>query len=113
MQSLAIIGISIASAIVYGILHDMITVRLCAEYFTVAHPNILRTEDPNELALFWGIVATWWVGLGLGVGLACIARIGQMPKRTARSLVRPIMKLMAGSAVGRRLRGASDTSRVT
>jgi hypothetical protein len=45
-----------------------------------------------------GVLATWWVGVMLGVSLAVAARVGRWPKRSALSLVRPLMILMAVSA---------------
>jgi hypothetical protein len=35
MQSLAIIGLSILAAVVYDIVHDQSTARICVEYFTI------------------------------------------------------------------------------
>jgi hypothetical protein len=46
------------------------------------------------LALGWGVIATWWVGLLLGVPLAIAARAGGRPKRGIDSLVRPMAILM-------------------
>jgi hypothetical protein len=86
MQSLAIIGLSIAAAIVYGILHDQVTARVCVEYFTIGHPPVFPTADPTLLGLGWGALATWWVGLLLGVLLAVVSRGGSRPKRNAVSL---------------------------
>ncbi|MEX1039814.1 MAG: hypothetical protein WDZ51_04245 [Pirellulaceae bacterium] len=99
MQFLLIIALSIASAVIYGILHDQITARVCVEYFTIGHPPVFNTEDPTLLGLGWGIIATWWVGVILGVGLAMVARIGRRPKRSPKSLIRPIGILMAIMAV--------------
>ncbi len=62
------------AAISYGIVHDQITARICVEYFTVGHPRLTDSDLPTVLALFWGVVATWWVGLPLGLGLAFAAR---------------------------------------
>jgi hypothetical protein len=99
MQSLAIVLLSIASAVAYGIVHDQITARVCVEYFTIGHPPVFDTEDPTMLGLGWGVIATWWVGLLLGVPLAVVARVGSRPKRSAVSLVRPIAWLLGISAV--------------
>jgi len=74
MQALAIIAMCVAMAVAYGIVHDQITVRICLEYFTVGHPPVFPTSDPTLLALGWGVIATWWVGLLLGILLACAAR---------------------------------------
>jgi hypothetical protein len=98
MRSLAIILLSIFAAVIYGILHDQITARNSIEYFTIGHPPVFDTTDPTLLALGWGVIATWWVGLILGVPLAMAARLGQRPRLTARHLVRPLalMLLLVG-----------------
>ena len=94
VKALATVLLCIASAILYGIAHDQITARVCVEYFTIGHPRIFPTESPTWLALGWGVIATWWAGLLLGVPLAIAARIGMRPKREPRSLVRPIAILL-------------------
>ena len=94
MQSLSIVLLCIVAAVVYGIAHDQVTARICVEYFTIGHPPIFRTEDPTLLAIGWGVIATWWVGLLLGIPLALVARAGQRPKRSVGSLVRPIALLL-------------------
>src|SRR5215475_1832807 len=99
MQALAIIALCIVSAVVYGILHNQVTARVCVEYFTIGHPPIFGTDDPTLLALGWGVIATWWVGLLLGVPLAVVAQAGDRPKRSVGSLVRPLAWLLAVMAV--------------
>jgi hypothetical protein len=94
VQSFGIVLMCILAAVVYGIAHDQVTARVCVEYFTVGHPLILPTEDPTLLGLIWGVVATWWVGLLLGVPLAVVARAGSRPKRSVGSLVRPVALLL-------------------
>jgi hypothetical protein len=98
MQFVAIIALCIISAVIYGVLHDQITARVCVEYFTIGHPPIFDTDDPTLLGLGWGVIATWWVGALLGVPLAAAARFGRRPKRSALSLLRPIAILFAVSA---------------
>jgi hypothetical protein len=88
MQAISIVGLCIASAVVYGILHDQVTARVCLEYFTIGHPPVFATDSPTLLGLGWGIIATWWVGLFLGVPLAIAARAGRRPKRDVSSLMR-------------------------
>jgi len=95
VQSLGIVLLCVVAAIVYGIAHDQVTARVCVEYFTVGHPPVFGTDDPTFLGLGWGVIATWWVGLLLGVPLAAAARAGSRPKRSAGSLVRPIGSLLA------------------
>lgn len=102
MQSLGIILLCIVAAVTYGIVHDQVTARVCVEYFTVGHPPVFGTDDPTLLGLGWGIIATWWVGLLVGIPLAVAARAGTRPKRSTHSLVQPIVRLlavMAGCAI--------------
>lgn len=94
MQALGIILISIIAAVVYGIVHDQITSRICVEYFTIGHPPIFHTDDPTLLGLGWGIIATWWAGLMIGIPLAIACRAGSRPKRSPQSLVRPVVSLL-------------------
>ena len=97
MQSAAIIVLCIVAACGYGIVHDQVAARICIEYFTVGHPQILTvpTESPTVLGFDWGIVATWWVGLGLGIPLAVAAQFGSRPKRSVGDLFRPVGILLA------------------
>jgi hypothetical protein len=99
MEFLKIVVFSTLAAIAYGILHDQVTAHLCVEYFSLAHPDIFHTQSPFLLALGWGIVATWWVGLPLGILAAVAARAGP-PPRLALLDVRPmILWLLVGMAV--------------
>jgi hypothetical protein len=90
----------VAAAVCYGIAHDQVTARICVEYFTVGHPPMFGTDDPTLLAIGWGIIATWWVGILLGVPLAVVARAGSWPKRSVQSLFRPLAYVLALMAVG-------------
>jgi hypothetical protein len=99
MQWIGIIGLSITFCVVYGILHDQVTARVCIEYFTIGHPPVFPTQDPTMLAMGWGVIATWWVGAIMGIPLSFAARYGSSPKRTVRQMVRPMLILMFCSAV--------------
>ncbi len=99
MEYLGIVLMCVLAAILYGIVHDQVTARVCVEYFTLGHPRILVTEDPTFLGLAWGVIATWWVGLLLGIPLAVAARVGSRPKLSMQALVRPIGCLLAIMAV--------------
>ncbi len=98
MQFVAIILLAVAGGAAYGILHDQVTVRVCLEYFTIGHPPIFATRSPTLLAIGWGIIATWWVALPLGVSLAAAARIGTRPKWGIREVARPLGVLLASMA---------------
>ena len=83
LESPKIIAFSILAACVYGIAHDLITAHVCVEYFLPpVHPVIVSTTNPILLALIWGIIATWWVGLFLGFPLAVVCRFGSKPNGT-------------------------------
>lgn len=100
-ESFKIILMCIAAAILYGVCHDMITTRICIEYFTVFHQPVWGgATDPTVLALTWGAKATWLVGLILSIPAVMLARIGAPPKLAARDLVRPIATLLLVMAIG-------------
>ena len=79
VEAAKIIAFCVAAAVIYGILHDMVTANVCVEYFTIAHPPVFPTENPFLLAFGWGVIATWWVGLPLGILLAAASQIGPNP----------------------------------
>ena len=95
MESAKILLLCTLAAMGYGVAHDQVTARLCVEYFTVGHDNPFPTDSPTLLGLAWGIFATWWAGLIMGVALVFAARFGKRPKRTAASLVGPVLFLLA------------------
>jgi hypothetical protein len=103
MKALAIIGLSVLAAVAYGIVHDQITARICVEYFTIGHARLIDSDSPTVLGFFWGIVATWWVGLPLGAGLAVAARTGSRrklgPKELVPSLARLLLAMFAVATV--------------
>src|SRR4051794_29303837 len=100
MQGPAIVVLCIVSAVAYGVVHDQITARICIEYFTVFHPPVFATDSPTLQGLGWGVIATWWVGLLLGLPLVLAARFGGRPVRSVRTLVRPIATLLATMGAG-------------
>ena len=99
MKSAKIVLLCMASAVFYGNCHDQVTARVCVEYFTVGHRPPFSSESPTLLALFFGTMATWWVGLILGVLAALVSRAGSWPKFGAADLIRPIGCLLVVTAV--------------
>lgn len=81
-------------SIAYGILHDMITAHICIEYFTIGHPKVIESESPVLLALTWGVIATWWVGLPMGILLASFNYIGRLPSLPAKEVVILMLKIL-------------------
>lgn len=74
MKFIRIVLAAVGAAVGYGIVHDQITVRISPEYFTIGHPRLIETSSLTILALFWGVVATWWVGLPLGFLVLSVIR---------------------------------------
>lgn len=48
-----------------GIAVDLVTANIAVEYFTVHHPHVIDNDSPWVMALYWGVAASWWCGLGL------------------------------------------------
>ena len=99
MQKTRIALLGVAAAVSYGVVHDQITVRLCIEYFTVAHPPIFHTRSPTLLALCWGTVATVWVGIALGSLLAMVTQSGGSPPVPLGRLARGMAVLLGTMGV--------------
>ena len=95
MKGIPILILAIGAAVVYGAAQDLVTTRVCLEYFTVAHPPVFQTQSPTLLALGWGVIATWWVGAILGVVLAALAQGGARPKLGALDFLRPVALVLA------------------
>ena len=101
MKYAQIILLSILAACTYGVIHDQITVRVCIEYFTVAHPPLFHTTSPTLLALCWGAAATAGIGAVVGVLLALVSRAGApawYPLFRIRQSVLLLLGVMAASA---------------
>ena len=107
MEFLKIVGFSLLAAICYGILHDQVTAHLCVEYFSIAHPPVFPTHSPLLLALGWGVIATWWVGLPLGVMAAAAARIGRRRPLSFARVRGLIVRLLLAMAVCAAISGAA------
>lgn len=99
MESVKIVFLSILAGILYGILHDQITARICIEYFTVFHPRLIASDSPTLLGLLWGVIATWWAGAILGIPLALAARAGSRRKLAAKDLLPYIARLLLLMAI--------------
>lgn len=99
MESLKIILLSIVAGILYGIVHDQITARICIEYFTIFHPKVIESRSPTLLGLTWGVLATWWAGAFLGTMLAIAARAGSRETLRSSDLALPITKLLTVMAI--------------
>ena len=105
MPKVKITLLCIAAAVAYGIIHDQITARLCVEYFTVAHPPLIHTSSPTVLGFFWGTVATFGVGVILGVVLALVSQSPGLAPVPVLRVFRMIAGLLAITAIAAALAG--------
>jgi hypothetical protein len=105
MEALKIAFTCVMAAVIYGIVHDQFTARICLEYFTVFHPPIFHTQSPTLLGIGWGIVATWWVGAFFAVPMILAARAGRRPPLSAAELLPSIAFLLAFMAAAAVLSG--------
>lgn len=94
------------AAIVYGVVHDQITVRISPPYLMDWHPQIVPSRDPTVVALAWGVVATWWFGLILGAVLAAAATLGRRPPAPWDWIGRAIVGIFLFAAFGAIVAGA-------
>jgi hypothetical protein len=92
MNSLKIILTSILLAIIYGIIHDLITTQICIEYFTITHPKIIESQNPVALAFLWGTIATWWVGLIFGLLIIFANKFGKSRSLQLKELFPLLLK---------------------
>jgi hypothetical protein len=60
----------------------------------MGRPPIFNTTSPTLLGLGWGVLATWWFGLLLGLLLAAAARVGKRPKLTVKQLIPAVVRLL-------------------
>lgn len=96
IECVKIVFLCIIASVVYGTVHDQITVRLCPAYFTewYFHAEVFQHPNLTVVGLFWGIVATWWVGLILGVPIAIVSIYGAVEWWTWRRSVKPLVLLI-------------------
>lgn len=87
--------LGVLAAVVYAVVQDQVSARLCPEYFTVFHPPIPGLTDPTLLGLTWGFLGAWWPGLLLGYAAGLAATVGRRPPLALRDLMRPVLLLVA------------------
>lgn len=94
LEPFKIILFCVIASVVYGILHDFVTIHVCPEYFTVYHPKVFPTQNLWLLAIGWGTIASWWMGLFLGILIAAACLAGSLPPLGWRALVKPMAILL-------------------
>ena len=51
IEGARILALCLGAAILYGVLHDLVTAHVCVEYFSIGHPEVIASADPLRLAL--------------------------------------------------------------
>lgn len=83
-------------AILFGVAHDLVTAHVSTPYFTVHHPKVVDSDSAVVMALVWGFLATFWVGLGAGILLAMANLMGRWPRLGWREILHRFMRLTVG-----------------
>ncbi len=112
LQTLGIMTGTIATTIIYGILNDQVTARICPEYFNKGfhkrqltfwpqstYKNWLGSDSPTKLGISWGFRGTWNVGLILSIPLAIAARVGSWPRLSIFEMIKPLGLAMIGTGL--------------
>ena len=94
-----IVGMCVRGAVLFGEIQDHSLIRYCPEYFSVFHPDVFRTDNPILLALGWGFLATWWVGLILGAILVACARSGDWPRLRWQNLAPGVLLIFLATGI--------------
>ena len=107
MKFLGIVICATGLITAYATAHDLLTIRLSPEYFTLHHPAIISSTSHASIALAWGLVVGVPAGLVIAFPLASAARHGlHLPKLSVRDLVSPLLTLLACMAAAAVLCGA-------
>jgi hypothetical protein len=100
MAKASVVAFCVVVAILYGVAHDQVTIRLCNEYFTLAHPPPpFPISSPTLLATYWGVAATFWVGLLLGVFVAQASHSPGYPPVPFPVVARKVLAIPVAAAI--------------
>jgi hypothetical protein len=108
LAPLAWVNLSMAAAVLYGILNDQVTVTISPEYFSVfkrwQFGPLLEAfgweEAPTRLqAVLIGTAATWWFGLFLGMMVSLMGTVGRSRRLTTSEFMRVVALVMAVTAL--------------
>lgn len=92
-------ALSVAGTVGYALIQDQFSVRLCLEYFTVAHPRLEGIPQTElMMGLVWPVLGSLGGALIGGMSLACCCHLGThppLPLKKAGVLVLAVVVLMA------------------
>lgn len=100
------ITMSVAAAVLYGVVNDQITATISPEYFSVfkqhqfasAIQSAGLTNAPMRVqAVLVGVLSTWWFGLFLGIVLSVCAIVGRDRVLSTRDYLSAVRWVMAAT----------------
>jgi hypothetical protein len=89
-------SLGLIAVVIYAVIQDQVSVRLCPEYFTLFHNSIPGLKDPTLLGATWGFLASWWGGVMMGYSAGLCATLGKRPQLAPREIILPLIVLMLG-----------------
>jgi hypothetical protein len=98
MQKAKVVLLCVCAAVLYGVMHDQITARLCIEYFTIAHPPLFKTDSPTLLGFLWGTAATSGIGILFGILLAEVSQSPEIPPLPIPLVAKQVLILLLTTA---------------
>ena len=105
MNCLKTVLLCASAAAIFGVAHDQVTVRICTEYFTIAHPPLFPTRSPTIVALCWGVASTVWLGGAFGLVLHPVVNSSGAPPVVLSRLLRLLATLLSATAASALLTG--------
>ncbi len=100
LDSCRFLGFMTALSVAYGVAHDLVTAHVAVDYFTVHHPKLVESTSPLVMALLWGFLATFWVGIGAGLVLVGANLLGPWKSLAWPLIRRRCVFLMGGLWAG-------------
>jgi hypothetical protein len=107
VNALKIITICIGATTLYGTVQALIAEQLSPQLFTQWLPEVFKSPTVSLPGYVWGMAGSWWVGLIVGCVLAASMNMGNLPNFAANSVVRPLLFILATTALNAACIGAS------
>ena len=95
MPFLRIVVLAVSLSLAAAVLRDQVLVRISTGYFTFHPVALFGSDSLSVIALGRTLLASGWLALVYGLGMACAARLGTRPKRSPRDLRKPVLMLIA------------------
>jgi hypothetical protein len=91
VEALKIAWLCILSAILFGVVLDLVTAFICVEYFTAYRPHRFGSDSPFAQGMAWGVFDFWWRGVALACVVPLLSRWTTLPKLSWQNLLWPLV----------------------